>query len=280
MKLSVAIASDGASENAFVVFRGVKESIIKASKLGYDGVELALQSPSEVNVSELTQWLRESHMEVSAISSGQVFAARGLSFTDEDPEKRQELYESFCRFIDLASDFGGLVNVGRTRGPIGDRPYEVAETLFLDMAHRVAEYAEPRGVGLILEPVNRYEIDFLNNLDQTAAMLRKIGRPNWKMMPDVFHMNIEDDRIGDSLVRNKKFVRYVHFADSNRHAPGDGHIDWDEIFSALTEIGYDGWTACEILPYPDADTAAKRSVEFLRTKFNSYYRDFCIHFYY
>lgn len=273
MKLSVAIASDGASANAFVVFRGLKESIIKASKLGYDGVELALKSPDEVNKAELTQWLRDNNLEVSAISSGQVFAARGLSFTDEDPEKRAELYQSFCQFIDLASDYGNLVNIGRTRGPIAGREYAYAESLFLDMAHKVADYAEKRGVTLILEPVNRYEIDFLNNLDQTSAMLRKIDRPSFQMMPDVFHMNIEDDHIGDSFIRNKEWVRYVHFADTNRHAPGDGHMDWDEIFSALTTIGYDGWTTCETLPYPDPDTAAKRAVAFLKGgQYATYYR--------
>jgi sugar phosphate isomerase/epimerase len=272
MKLSVAIASNDASANAFVVFRGLKESIIKASRMGYDGVELALKSPDEVDKTELTQWLRDNSMEVSAISSGQVFAARGLSFTDEDEAKRTELYESFCQFIDLAADFGGLVNIGRTRGPIAGREYAYAESLFLDMAHRVADHAEKRGVELILEPVNRYEIDFLNNLDQTAEMLRKINRPNFKMMPDVFHMNIEDDRIGESFIRNKEFVRYVHFADTNRHAPGDGHMDWDEIFEALTTIGYDGWTTCELLPYPDPDTAAQRSVDFLKKNYAKYYR--------
>lgn len=272
MKLSVAIASDGASHNAFVVFRGLRESIIKASRLGYDGVELALKSPDEVSKAELTQWLRDNSMTVSAISSGQVFAARGLSFTDADPEKREALYRSFCRFIDLAGDFGSLVNIGRVRGSIGTMTYQEGEGRFLDMAHRVADYAERRAVTLILEPVNRYEIDFLNTLDQTSAMLRKIDRPNFRMMPDVFHMNIEDDRIGDALIRNKEWIRYIHFADTNRHAPGDGHMDWTEIFSALTAIGYDGWTTCEILPHPDPETAAGRSVDFLKGTYGQHYR--------
>ncbi|MBZ4673419.1 MAG: Xylose isomerase protein barrel [Spirochaeta sp.] len=271
MKLSVAIAGKEAMPNAFVVFRGVKESIIKAHELGYDGVELALKRPDEVSKDELNQWLRENCLEVSAISSGQVFAARNLYFTDENQENRAELYKSFCGFIDLASDFGGLVNIGRTRGPIGGRDPALAEELFLDMAYKVADHAEKRGVELILEPVNRYEIDFINNLDECSALLKKIGRKNFVMMPDVFHMNIEDDHIGDSIIRNKEYVRYVHFADTNRHAPGDGHMDWDEIFSSLTSIGYDGWTTAEILPYPDPGTAAKRTVSFLRGKYGKYY---------
>jgi sugar phosphate isomerase/epimerase len=50
-------------------------------------------------------------------------------------------------------------------------------------------------------------------------------------------------------------------------------MDWDEIFSALTTIGYDGWTTCETLPYPDPDTAAKRAVAFLKGgQYATYYR--------
>lgn len=271
MQLAVAIAGEEAMPNAFVVFRGVRESIIKAHALGYDGVELALKRADEVRTSDLKRWLRENSMEVSAISTGQVFAARGLYFTDEDKENRKELFGTFTEFIDLASEFGQLVNIGRTRGPIAGRKIRLVHELFLDMAYRVADYAETKGVELILEPVNRYEIDFINNLDECSAMLDLIDRKNFSMMPDVFHMNIEDARIGEAFVRNGKYVRYVHFADTNRHAPGDGHMDWDEIFGALSDIGYDGWTTAEILPHPDPDTAAKRTVSFLRRQYGHHY---------
>ena len=93
-----------------------------------------------------------------------------------------------------------------------------------------------------------------------SELVRKVNRPNFTMMPDVFHMNIEDDHIGEALIRNREFVRYIHLADSNRHAPGDGHLDFNDIFSALGKIGYDGWCTVECLPFPDPETAAKRAV--------------------
>lgn len=61
---------------------------------------------------------------------------------------------------------------------------------------QVADYAEKRGVTIILEPVNRYEIDYINSVDQGAELVRKMGRKNFALMPDVFHMNIEDAHIG------------------------------------------------------------------------------------
>lgn len=271
MKLGVAIAGAEALPSAFVVFRGIDDSIKKASKLGYDGVELALMRPEEIDKCHLRYLLRETGMQISAISSGQVWAARQLCFTEENREKREELKRTFCGFIDLASDFGQMVNIGRTRGGINGRDKGICEELFIDMARYLSDYAEKRGVTLILEPVNRYEIDFVNNLDQCVEQIKLVDRKNFSMMPDVFHMNIEDDHIGESFIRNRDYVSYIHFADTNRHAPGDGHMPWNEIFNAISAIGYDGWTTVEILPFPDPDTAAERSVRFIRDKFGQYY---------
>ncbi len=267
MKLGVAIASENALPSAFVVMRGLEQSIKKAHEYGYDGVELALKDPDEITHAELGSILKKNSMCVSAISSGQVYAARGLMFTDEDKEKRAELERSFKGFIDLASEFGGLVNIGRVRGQILGRDKKLCEDLFLDMATKLSDYAATKGVTIILEPVNRYEIDYINNTDQCVELVKKVDRANFTMMPDVFHMNIEDAHMGEALIRNRDYVRYIHLADSNRWAPGDGHMDFDDIFSALGKIGYDGWCTVECLPYPSPEEAASRAVKFLRSRY-------------
>ena len=118
-----------------------------------------------------------------------------------------------------------------------------------------------------LEPVNRYEIDYINSVDQGAELVRKTGRKNFALMLDVFHMNIEDAHIGETLIRNREMVKYVHLADTNRLSCGDGHMDWDDVFSALGKMKYDGWCSVECFPVPDAITAAKRTVEFLRERY-------------
>ncbi len=264
MRLSVAIASENATANAFVVFRGIESSMKKASALGYDGVELALKEPSEISRAQLKAYLDKYGLEISAVSTGQVFAARHLSFTDENPENRRKLEKSFHEFIDLASDYSRLVNVGRVRGGINGRDVKLCKQLFFDLMGPVADYAERRGVEILLEPVNRYEIDFINSCEDGVRLIEESGIRNLKLMPDVFHMNIEDASIGDALLKSAPYVRYVHLADSNRHAPGDGHTDFDEIFNALDKIGYDGWAAAELLPFPDPDTAASRAVKYLR----------------
>ena len=80
MKLPVAIA-DKDAPSTFVVWRGIQESIIKAADLGYHGVELALKSANDVDPDQLNTLLSRHNLEVSCISTGQVFATLGLYFT-------------------------------------------------------------------------------------------------------------------------------------------------------------------------------------------------------
>lgn len=271
MKTAVTIAGAEAKASAFVVWRGFEESIRKAAEYGYDGVELALKGAEEIRPADIRHWMKEYHMEVSCITTGQVFADRGLYFTHPDPEIRKKAVEVFSGLIDLAGEFGGLVNAGRTRGFVGPgQTRKEAENLFVDTMQVLCDRAERRQVQLIIEPVNRYEINFINNLDQGSALLEKVQRVNCGLHADVFHMNIEDDSIGGSLIRNGKWVRYIHFADSNRLAPGLGHLDFDEVLGALKAIHYDGWVSVEILPGGNPDDMARKAIDFIRPKVMRY----------
>lgn len=270
MKLAVAIADTHALPSAFVVWRGIEQSIQKAADLGYDGVELALQSADQVHADTLSRLLEKSNMEISCVSTGQVFAAGGFMFTDPDPDRRRQVRKIFEEIIDLARQFGGMVNIGRVRGRIGTEPRQKAEDRFIEMARSLCDYAGPKSVTLLLEPVNRYEIDFINCVQEGAALLKKVDRDNMKLMPDVFHMNIEDVSIGGELEKHIDQIGYIHLADSNRKAPGQGHTNFQDIFNHLKQSGYRGWVSVEILPEPDPDTAAENAARFLRPLIDQY----------
>ena len=264
MKLSIAIASANALPSAFVVFRGFEDSILKVAELGYDGIELALKNAGEIDRGLLQSLLDKTGLEVSCISTGQVFAETGLMFTDSDVEKRKEVVRIFREFIDLASDYGQLVNIGRVRGCIEKDGVDAAEQRFIDTIHELCDYASTKGVQFILEPVNRYEINFIHSVEDGVKLMKKVDRRNLKLMPDVFHMNIEDAKIGEELSKNIDHIAYIHMADSNRLAPGWGHTDFEDIFNHLKMAKYDGWLSVEILPKPEPYLAAKQAIEFLK----------------
>jgi sugar phosphate isomerase/epimerase len=272
LDLSVVIAGEAAPPSAFVVWRGFETAIAKAADCGYQGVELALRAADEVATSALSKWLSRNNMRVSSISTGQVRAVSGLTLADPDVAVRRRAVEVLAGLIHLARDFGGLVNIGRVRGDLPADPAErpAAEARFLDALREVCDVAAGENVGILLEPVNRYETNFLNRVEEAAAMATRAGRANLRLMPDTFHMNIEDVQIGEALVRHARLLGYIHLADSNRQAPGRGHLDFDDVFAGLSRAGYSGWAAAEILPVPDADTAARVAAEWLLPRIARY----------
>lgn len=270
IKLSIAIADTKALPSAFVVFRGFEKCIPKAATLGFDGVELALKRAEEIDIELLHQLLGDNNLEVSCISTGQVFADGGLTLTDENPQKRSQVIAVFKDLIDLAAIFGKKINMGRVRGTIGNRSQQWVENLFCETLAELGEYAGKQKVTLLIEPINRYESDFINTIQEGIRILKKTGLSNLKIMPDVFHMNIEEVSIIGELAENIQYIDYIHLADSNRKAPGQGHIDFKKIFNTLAQSGFKGWTSVEILDKPNADEAARQAADYLHPLIKAY----------
>jgi len=277
IRVAVAVATADALPSAFVVWRGIEQSIGKAAAFGYDGIELALKSADQIDPAAVRRLLDRHRLACPVISTGQVFAGDNLYFTAADPARRAEVIRVFQGLIALAGDFGAMVNIGRVRGFVepGEAalPPAAAEARFVQVARELARFAAARGVRLILEPVNRYELNFINSVAEGAALMGKVGAANLSLMPDLFHMNIEDASIGGELERHARHVAYVHFADSNRRAPGWGHTDFAAVFASLKRMRYDGWIGVEILPVPDPDAAARQAIDYLRPLVEEYNRD-------
>ena len=265
-RIGLAIAPETALPSAFVVFRDRLEvSIEKAARLGYDGIELALLDRSQVDIEGIKKLLDEYNLELPVVSTGQIYGQSALCFTDPDEGRRSQAVAQFKGLMEVAAEFGAMINIGRVRGPYFDSiSKEEAEDNFLRSMEELAELGKKLGVDILLEPVNRYEIDFVNSCAQGAEILDRLGYDNVKLMPDLFHMNIEEPSIEGSLRKYIDYIGYIHFADSNRHAPGRGHLDFESIFTTLTALQYDGFITVEILPYPEPDTAAKDAVQYLR----------------
>jgi 5-keto-L-gluconate epimerase len=264
LKVSLVIAPPEAQQSAFVVFRErLDTGVRKAGALGYDGVELALALPSDVRVSMIRTLLAAEGMRLAAVSTGRVFAEQKVWLTHPDGSVRRRAVEILTGLIEVAAELGApRVNIGRVRGTVGpDDALETAEKRFFEGITICDDHAVALGVRLVIEPVNRYETNYVNSvLPDGIGLVRRLGRPNVKLMPDVFHMNIEDASIAQALVAAGAMVGYLHLADSNRWAPGDGHTDFRAIVEALATIGYDGDVGVEILPFPTPDEAAARAI--------------------
>ncbi|MGD2165131.1 MAG: sugar phosphate isomerase/epimerase family protein, partial [Anaerolineae bacterium] len=104
-----------------------------------------------------------------------------------------------------------------------------------------------------VEVVNRFEQFLLNTCEEALAYVEAVESPNLKIMLDTFHMNIEEDLIGEAIQRAGSALGHVHVGENNRMPPGYGHIPWGEVGNALRTIDYQGYVVMEPFVVPGGD---------------------------
>lgn len=230
-----------------------------AKQLGYTGVELNVADPASLNLAGLHAVIQETGMKITAFGTGRAYVNEGLSLTDALPERRAAAAARLRTFLDIAHEFGSLVILGCIRGNLSRASDETQTLEQLAAAIRELEaYAPGEDTVIVLEPINRYENNFLCNVADTAAFIHKAGLRRTKILMDTFHMNIEDPDLVQAIRLYGGDAAYIHIADSNRRYPGCGHTDFPAIFAALAQKGYDGPFCAECCAggSPEEDCAA------------------------
>lgn len=262
MKLSIAVSTPDARFSAFALKGPFDESFSLAKAAGFDGVELHVRNPADVDAAALESLLKQYGLEVSAIGTGRAFGEEGLCFSAAEESVRRAAVRRVCDQIDFGAGLGALVIIGLILGRNPVTPE--SEMWAVDSLGECARHASGKGVLLALEPINRYETSFIITVDDCLKFIEKVGRDSVRILLDTFHMNIEESSIEESIRRAGPRIAHVHAADSNRRHPGAGHIDFRSIVATLRETGYDGYLSAEILPEPDPESAARNTVKHLR----------------
>ncbi|OGN92194.1 MAG: hypothetical protein A2Y88_05675 [Chloroflexi bacterium RBG_13_48_10] len=264
-RLSIVLSTHQAQFEA-VAFKGdFDTNISKIAKWGYSGVELAIRDPRLVDVELLGKSLEAHGLKVPAIGTGQAWGEEHLSFTDPDVQVRNAAISRIKDHIQLARRLNAMVIIGLIRGitPPGQSKQQSMQYL-RDSLMECTEAAAAHGVRLAMEPLNRYETDLIHTIREGLEFIGQMGSPNLGLLLDTFHMNIEEAIIEESIRMCGMHIFHFHVADSNRWHPGGGHLDFAAILEALQSTGYQGWISGEFMPLPDADTAAQRSISFLK----------------
>lgn len=226
-----------------------EEDLGTISEYGYHGVELGITDPKSVSVNRVKELLSENGLELSALTTGQAYGVEGISITETDPGKRSAARERLMDHIDFASRFEDVpVIIGSLRGKGEEGP---AQRWLVENLSKLAQYAEENEVNLVLEPLNRYESSIVNSVKEGLEVIDEVDSSRLRLLFDTFHANIEEASILESIERGSDRIIYVHLADSNRWAPGFGHLDFQGIRRTLDELDYSGFCSVESLPKPD-----------------------------
>jgi 5-keto-L-gluconate epimerase len=263
MKFSIVLSTQPTSFSALAYQGKLAENIARIKALGFDGIELAVRDPANLDVTFLTSLLKEHRLPVSAIGTGQAFVEEGLSFTDPSENVRHRAIQRINAQARLAGILDSLVIIGLVRGKrVPELDAATAEQWLVEALRSCA--SENANVRFAIEPVNRYESNLINTVRSGLDLLEKVDKTNVGLLLDTFHMNIEEPSLTESMKLVGDLLFHVHVADSNRWYPGAGHIDFPSAFETLEEIGYTGFVSAEILPLPDPDAAAQKTIGYLK----------------
>lgn len=247
-----------------------EEKIRLLSKLGYEGVELAIRDPKQIKIKRIEIALNKNNLELCAIGSGQAYVDDGLALSSLRDDIRSMAIDRLKEYIDLARIFNTRVIIGLIRGKKEIEGYDSKfnDNLY-DSFRYICDYASSKNVIIAVEPINRYETDFFNTVDETIRFIKKFKCKNLRILLDTFHMNIEEKNFITPIQKAKNYLSHFHIADSNRRYPGEGHIDFSMIIEELKKIGYGGYLSGEILPIPDFNTCAKKYLINMKRCINS-----------
>lgn len=257
-----------AKTGPFVFHDGLEAGIAKAASLGFDGVEIFPTHANEIDGYLLRGWLEKHSIRLAAMGTGAGWLTRKLRLTDSDPMVRAAGRDFIGAIVDFAGGFEAPAIIGSMQGRHGDGvSREQALDWLRSELNQLGPRAHAHGVPLLYEPLNRYETNLFNTLSEAAAFLETLNTRNVKLLADLFHMNVEESDLADAIRKHGHLIGHVHFADSNRRAIGFGHTPVEPVAKALIDVGYQGYVSGEIFPWPDAETAAAKTLESFRKAF-------------
>ena len=221
-----------------------KKYIKKVAEIGFDILEFQAQPLLEMSrehMRELVLLAEECGIELT-YSLG---LDRNYDVSSLDEKVRLGGVDYLKRIVERIGFMGGTLLSGVSYAGWGTpdnfngdkRPYW--ENSIKSMKE-IIKTAENCGVTYCVEAVNRFETCLINTAEEALKYVDEVGSPNIGVLLDTYHMNIEENNIGDAIRLAGNKLTSFHTGENNRTAPGRGHLNWDEIFGALSEIAYKG----------------------------------------
>jgi D-psicose/D-tagatose/L-ribulose 3-epimerase len=244
--------ADATGEKFLALFERLK-------KMGFDSVEIPIMAPDVKKCAELGKRLESMGLKRTAVT---VLTSEN-NLIGPDKKQRQGGVAHLKAVAECCQALGSSLLVGPIyaalgvftgKGPTDEEWQWGAEGL-----REAAEGARKYGVTLVAEYLNRFEIYLLNCCADAARMVKDVNHPNFRMMYDTFHANIEEKDITAALAGCADVMIHVHISENDRSTPGKGGVNWKETFAALKKIQYKGSLTIEAfgLALPELAAATK-----------------------
>jgi len=267
----------------------------KVSDLGFDVLEVGAAGIVNMTDEDLYALKAEAEKYNITLTAG-IGLPKEYDVSSPDEKVRQNGID-FMKKILHALHKAGIHKIGGTIYSYWPVDYtkpinkQEARKQSIKSMKELADYASQYEITLLIETLNRFEQFLVNDAKEAVELVEDIGKDNVKVMLDTFHMNIEEDSIGDAIRYTGDYLGHLHIGECNRKVPGKGHMPWGEIGQALRDINYDGYIVMEPFVRPggivgsdikvwrdlsdNADEAKldadiKESLQFIKKEFSSH----------
>lgn len=232
----------------------------KLKETGFDGVEVPIGDEGTHHYTSLGNKLKELDLGCTCVTS--IFEDGNPA--SSDPAIRAKAVDQLKWRIDMGKELGAEVICGPYHSAFayfsGEPPTADERKYSTEVMRKAAEYAGEVDILLTPEALNRFECYLYNTLDDISVLIKDVDHPNMKMIFDTHHAHIEEKSVMQSIQKHKDLIGHVHISESDRGTPGSGQVHWDEVFSRLTDIGYDGWLTIEAFSRNKAEFASAINV--------------------
>lgn len=239
-------------------------TVRRLARYGYKSIEISGE-PDVFETKDLRRLLTENGIACwGAVSL--MFEGRDLIHADEAVRASSIGYLNGCVTMVKELDGYEMTIVPSQVGKVAPMDTPEQEWAWaVDSLKEVYAHGQGEGIRIALEPLNRFETNFLNRADQAVLLAEAVG-PDCGVCLDTFHLNIEEADMLEAIRNSKERLVDFHVADNNRMACGMGSLDWPLIVRTLKEVGYDGALTVEFVapldrtpanPYQNAVAAAE-----------------------
>jgi D-psicose/D-tagatose/L-ribulose 3-epimerase len=234
--------------------------LAKLKKTGFDGVEIPIFEGDVEHYKKIRKELDNQGLACTTVG----LMTPEANPIAPDPALRQAAVERFKRLIEWTATLKAELMAGPFHSPLGvfsgAGPTEDEKKRGADVLRQAADMAQKAGIKLAIEYLNRFECYFLTTAADARALVKRVNHPNFRMMYDTFHANIEEKNISEAIAGCADSFIHVHISENDRGTPGTGHVHWDETFKALRKAKYDNWLVIESFGRALPDLAAATKV--------------------
>jgi D-psicose/D-tagatose/L-ribulose 3-epimerase len=230
-------------------------------KVGFDGVEIPIFGGEAAHFKKIGKVLKDNGLGCTSVT---VIPDEEHNPVSADAKNRKGAVEYLKWAIDCSAALGSDVLCGPFYQPLGvftgAGPTEEEKKRAAEVHKKAADAAAAGKVALAVEFLNRFECYFLNTMADAAAYVKRVNHPNFGVLYDTFHANIEEQDPVGAIKKHIGVINHVHISENDRGTPGKGHIDWAGTFKAIRSGGYDKWLVIEAFGRALPDLAAATRV--------------------